>query len=239
MCALDWFPHNLLFGQISFLIGTILIIVKGISHAVETKGPSSRRIVFATVWSVMFLGGGAYLIANIQAHKGASDPALSHFELTSLRFFDPNVESEAKLDIHYQVNEPTSVSVSTLSSIAIVTKKLSLGEMSQAQRTQIEDETWDKFETKIQPLERTNPPQFLEVPPYFSKWFTVMGPPLTFDESINLHQNSQKVMVFGLVEFLWKRKGDKKLYGYHFCSYITGRPQVMFDCVHHNGPFMP
>lgn len=68
--TIDWFPHNLLIGQMCFFVAGLLVLTKTIGHTVENRGSSVlSRIVFLLVISIGIAGVDCYFIWQIQIRK--------------------------------------------------------------------------------------------------------------------------------------------------------------------------
>jgi len=76
MLSLDWFPNNLLIGQVCFAIAGILCVVKTIGHAIEHEGSKANRALFAVVLSAIIIGIDAYTLRVIETHKEPKTPIL-------------------------------------------------------------------------------------------------------------------------------------------------------------------
>lgn len=68
--SIEWFPHNLLLGQICLGIAGVLAVTKAIVHSIEQRGSSLlQRAVFSLVISASIVGVDGYFIWQIQIRK--------------------------------------------------------------------------------------------------------------------------------------------------------------------------
>jgi hypothetical protein len=69
LLGLDWFWHNLLLSQISFVTAAVLCIIKFIGHAVEAQGSRQSRILFAFVMCLAVVIITTLSLWVIEKHK--------------------------------------------------------------------------------------------------------------------------------------------------------------------------
>jgi hypothetical protein len=69
MLGIDWFPHNLLISQVCFAIAALLLLIKFIGNAVQTRDGLASRILFVSLLCPATLVMATIPIWKIQAHK--------------------------------------------------------------------------------------------------------------------------------------------------------------------------
>ena len=93
MLTLDWFPGNLLLGQVCFAVAGLLCVIKTVGHAIEHKGGVFGRVIFAVMLSAIFIGIDSYFVWAVQKHK------------------TPNLPNPARVSIEW--NSPSPINVGT------------------------------------------------------------------------------------------------------------------------------
>ena len=69
MLSLDWFPHNLLIGQFSFVVAGVLFITKTIGYAIEHTDHRAQRTLFAAIICIVICMIEVPFLWIIQKHK--------------------------------------------------------------------------------------------------------------------------------------------------------------------------
>jgi hypothetical protein len=92
--TMDWFPHNLFFGQVSLAVAGVMALTKTIRHALQHPGSPLTRAVFVLAMCAVIVGIDGYVIWKIQAHKIELKEA-KHLKTVPL---EPHISAELSVD---------------------------------------------------------------------------------------------------------------------------------------------